>query len=340
MMRSLLKVALGLLALAILAAIPVGWEAYQFLETPNPFAQRYTVGQGATLSKVAADLEEQRVVPSALYLRILGRFWKGGHIRAGEYQLEAGLRPMEVLEQLRHGKVVQHRLVIPEGFSNRDIIHLMAQKGWDDIGVLLSDPKTREKFGIKHPSMEGWLFPDTYFYSQGESAMTLVTRMVERTRKVLDEAWNKRAKGVDAQLRSPYEALIFASIIEKETGQGSERPRISAVFHNRLKIDMKLQSDPTVIYGIPDYDGDIKRKHLTTPTPYNTYTQHGLPPTPIANPGRAAIEAALNPIVSKELYFVARGDGSKTHRFSKTLKEHQHKVKLYLRELRKRRHHP
>ncbi|MBF0588847.1 MAG: endolytic transglycosylase MltG [Magnetococcales bacterium] len=338
MMRKLLAAGAVFLLLGLLLAAAGGWYLQQFLERPNPTAIGFTVGKGWSLNRVARELESRGVISSADMFRLVGRFWGKGHIRAGEYRLEAGVKPQQVLEHLRRGQVVQHRIVIPEGFSNRDIIFLMSQRQWPDIGKVIADPATRKKLGVEAVSLEGWLFPDTYFYNKDESAMQIVTRMVKRTQQVLQEEWAGRPKEIEARLKSPYDALIFASIIEKETGQPQERPLISGVFHNRLKINMRLQSDPTVIYGIPDYDGDIKRKHLTTPTPYNTYTEHGLTPTPIANPGREAIHAALHPATTEAFYFVAKGDGSKSHRFSKTLKEHERNVKRYLRALRKRRH--
>ncbi len=328
---TLRKTILSALAVVLfLASAAAGWgyrEFSRFLERGVVVPVSLTVKKGWSLSRVARSLEENKLISSARWFTLLGRFHGKGHVQAGQYQFEKGETPLVILTRLRGGEIQRYKLALPEGLTVREVAARMKESGWSGTDRLLEPPGLLKKLGIDAPSLEGWLFPDTYYYHQGDDLLKMVSRMTRRSQRILAEEWDGRKKGFSL---NPYQTLILASIIEKETGQGEERSRISAVFHNRLRLDMKLQTDPTVIYGIPDFDGNITRKHLRTPTPYNTYTRKGLPPTPICNPGRAAIHAAIHPDTTDELYFVSKGDG--THVFSKTFKEHDAWVDIYQRK--------
>lgn len=243
-------------------------------------------------------------------------------IRAGEFMLEPGLGPRELLQVLSSAAVIQYRLTLVEGWIFDQLLDALEQ---DEI-LRQSLPRDRmeskalilKSLLIDHP--EGWFLPETYQFSRGDSDLDILTRAHQSMKEALDEAWIMRDD--DLTLNSPYELLVLASIIEKETSLEAERPQIAGVFMRRLKKGMRLQTDPTVIYGMGDsFDGNIRRKDLQTDTPYNTYTRSGLPPTPIAMPGRSSLLAAGNPATGDSLYFVADGTGG--HTFSATLKEHQ-----------------
>lgn len=292
-----------------------------------------TVEPGTSLSRVATQLEEQGVIDSALSLRLMARLdTQLAQIQAGSYNFSGAATPPQILARLHTGDTVKLRLTIPEGFTQQQIIERIAADGYADkqrLQQLATDPDFLKQLKIEGESLEGYLFPETYLFAEGLGEEALLKMMVDFCRRQLDAELLADAK---KQGLSPHQLVTFASIIEKETGVVAEMPLISSVFHNRLKRGIALQTDPTVIYGIKNFDGNLTRKHLKTPTPYNTYLKRGLPPGPIASPGRAALEAAAHPAQSKYLYFVARGDGS--HKFSKTLKEHNAAVRKY--QLRRR----
>jgi len=259
-------------------------------------------------------------------------------IRTGEFALQPGLRPQELLRLLSSGEVIQYRLTLVEGWTFAQLLgalardeilqHTLAQDNddaWDHAWAGVWDgawPKVLDSLALDHP--EGWFLPETYQFTRGDSDSDILARSHEAMKIALEEAWI--ARDDDLPLNSPYELLILASIIEKETSLEAERPQIAGVFMRRLKKGMRLQTDPTVIYGMADsFDGNIRRKDLQTDTPYNTYTRSGLPPTPIAMPGRASLMAAARPAAGDALYFVADGTGG--HTFSATLEEHQAAVK-------------
>lgn len=322
-----------LLLVFILAGVGGGWgliDFFRFMDQQVTTQSTMTVGKGWSLSKVSHVLEKKGIISSSRWFVLLARYHKGGYVRAGEYAFYPGETPPSILMRLRNGEVMVHRISLPEGITVAEVSARMEQQ-WPEISQLMADPLLPKQLGVDSPSLEGWLFPETYHYQQSDSALDMLTRMVKQSRKIMDELWEKRDK---THTLNKFETLILASIIEKETGQKGERAHISAVFHNRLKRKMRLQTDPTVIYGIKNFDGNITRKHLRTPTPFNTYTQFGLPPTPICNPGRAAIHAAIHPNNSKDIFFVARGDGS--HAFSQTLKEHEAFVDRYQRKRKSR----
>ena len=255
-------------------------------------------------------------------------------LKAGEYQLAPTMTPVQILDALVGGKTFLYRLTIPEGYNLQQIAEEVQNQGIGnrtEFADFAESPEESHLLGIQAPSLEGYLFPDTYFFPRGAGARTIATKMVERFWQKFHPAWRQRAKDLGLTI---HEVVTLASIIEKETGEASERPLIASVFHNRLKKGMRLESDPTVIYGIEAFDGNITSKHLRTPTPYNTYTIRGLPPGPIASPGSESIEAALYPAETDFLFFVSKKD--RTHQFSTTIEEHNAAVRKYQLKRRRR----
>lgn len=288
------------------------------------------VQKGTSFRVVASNLEKAGVVKDSDSLvwaaSLLGAYKK---IKAGEYELMATMTPMEVLEILIKGRVKRHLVTIPEGYNVREVALVMGAAGLADPDEFMkrsSDARLVASLGLEGETLEGYLFPDTYEFTRGMGTDEMIARMVEKFKAVYFPDFSEQAKKDGLSMRK---VLTLASIIEKETGAPEERPLISAVFRNRLKKGIKLQSDPTVIYGIKGFDGNLTRAHLVTKTPYNTYAIYGLPPGPIANPGRESIAAALNPAKEGFLYFVSRNDG--THFFSKSLKEHNNAVNRFQR---------
>jgi UPF0755 protein len=289
------------------------------------------VEPGSTLKSIAARLEQQQLLEKPAYLVLLGRYRRlDSRIKAGEFHLETGTTPEQLLEQLSSGKVIQHQLTLIEGDTFKEMMQRVRQ---DPVMVqtLESTDSDTVMAAIGFPGLhpEGRFLPETYHFPRGTSDVEFLSRAYLDMETFLRNSWAERDK--DLPLKTPYEALILASIVEKETGVPSERARIAGVFVRRLKKGMKLQTDPTVIYGMGDnFDGDIRFRDLRTDTPYNTYTRFGLPPTPIAMPGKDAILAALHPAPGSELYFVSKGDGS--HHFSSTLAEHNRAVDQFQRK--------
>jgi UPF0755 protein len=261
---------------------------------------------------------------------LLGRVLnRGGALRAGVYTLDKPLTPLALYATFERGDVSQAIVQFIEGRNWREVRAILAaQPLLKHDSADMSDAELLQAIGAKESHLEGLLFPDTYFYAPHTSDLDVLRRAYRLQHDKLLAAWETRTPGLP--YRTPYEALIMASIVEKETGAAFERPRIAGVFLNRLKRGMRLQTDPTVIYGLGErFDGNLRKTDLQTDTPYNTYTRSGLPPTPIAMPSEAAIEAALNPARTDALYFVARGDG--THVFSSTLEAHNRAVNRYQR---------
>lgn len=289
----------------------------------------FLLERGMSLSRFATQLEDAELLRNKKSFVYWARYKKlATKVKAGEYCVEAGDSPVTLLEKMVQGKTVQHSITLIEGWNYRDV--LAAVKKNKILTRTLPERLTAENLakevGISEAHAEGWFAADTFFFNRGMTDKQLLRRAYNMQKQRLDNAWNNRAK--DLPYQSAYEALIMASIIEKETGAAHERPEIAGVFVRRLKIPMRLQTDPTIIYGLGDsYKGNITRKHLNSYTPYNTYQIDGLPPTPIAMPSLAAIEAAVNPKAGKSLYFVAKGDG--THYFSSSLSEHQNAVRKY-----------
>jgi UPF0755 protein len=288
----------------------------------------FLIKSGSNIKSIAQDLTKQRIIDDPWLFILLAKV-KGveTRVRAGEYQIEAGMTPDDLLEKFTQGSAIQYRFTAIEGWSFRQMLaalakdpvieHTLGDKTNEEIMTLLGYPE-------QHP--EGMFFPDTYRFPKGTSDIDFLRRAYQVMQKHLTREWSQRDS--ELPLKSSYEALILASIIEKETGAGFERPLISGVFIQRLKKNMRLQTDPTIIYGLGEkFDGNIRYRDLKKDTPYNTYLHAGLTPTPIALPGLKAIRAALHPTKTKALYFVSKGDG--THHFSATLEEHNAAVKRY-----------
>jgi len=326
-MFKLIKSLFFLAFVAILAA--TGWLAY-FAATPVSLAQtsqELEIKHGSSLRSVARQLADENLVVEPwsfeLLVRLLG---KANEIKAGNYLLEGEITPYRLFLKLTRGDVTQSQVVFIEGWTFRQM-----RKALDDHPAIrhatlnLSEQEVLRQLEVEG-SAEGLFFPDTYYFSSGMSDLSILKRAYRIMQTRLNEAWSGRAS--DLPYATPYQALTMASIIEKETGQAGERPMIASVFINRLRIGMRLQTDPTVIYGLGEtYDGNLHKRDLLGDTPYNTYTRSGLPPTPIAMPGWESIQAALHPAKSSALYFVAKGNG--THYFSGSLTEHNRAVSRY-----------
>jgi len=294
----------------------------------SPGNESYVLEKGQSVRHLAQALQSRGVIKEPYSLIILARIsGVSSKIKAGEFHFKQGESLQSILDQTVNGSVIDYPLVIVEGWTFGQMRQAIAKA--DKMKHTLTESNNEqvmEALGLKGEHPEGLFFPDTYRYVAGQTDLSLLHQAYERMQNVLKNAWENRQQ--DLPLNGPYEALILASIIEKETGQASERPEISGVFINRLRKKMLLQTDPTVIYGLgKEFDGNLTRKHLKTDTPYNTYTRAGLPPTPIALPGAAAVEAATNPAQTKAIFFVARGDGS--HEFSETLSQHNRAVRKY-----------
>jgi len=331
-MRAQLHKVLGIAI--IIVSFGTGWllmDLRQYMQTPVPgLAQplRYTLTPGTGLSAMAWALHRQGIITHPDYLVWYAR-WQGraNHIEAGEYEFVPGTTPAQILDKLVRGDVIQYTITIPEGWTfqkmlreineNNKLQHIIKDLSWREIMARLGHAG-------EHP--EGRFYPDTYHFTRKTQDLSLLKQAYDAMAERLAREWRQRATGLP--YRDAYEALIMASIIEKETALADERAKIAGVFVRRLQKHMRLQTDPTVIYGLGDqYHGNLRRRDLKRPSPYNTYLLRGLPPTPIALPGGDAIHAALHPAVGNALYFVARGDGS--HQFSATIAEHNTAVRKY-----------
>ncbi len=287
-----------------------------------------TVPYGQSFGKTLARLESVGVVRSPRLFEALARV-RGydKKIKAGEYSISADMTPADILEMMVSGKVRLYTLTLPEGYNIAQFADIIGNSGLLPRAEFLqaaTDAELTREYGIAADTLEGYLYPDSYRLPNGLGTRHFIDILVGRFWTVFTPEWEKRAQEMNMTV---HQIVTMASIIEKETGAPSERKLISSVFHNRLKRSMRLQADPTVIYGIPDFNGNLTRKDLQTPSPYNTYTMGGLPPGPIGNPGNEALEAALYPAESRYLFFVSRNDG--THHFSVTLKEHNMAVQKY-----------
>ena len=296
---------------------------------PIPETTTIDVPLGTALPGVVHLIDAANVrAGQPLYWRFLARQMNvAGKLKAGEYALDPGITPRMLLQKMAAGDVIQHHFTIVEGWTFAQVrAALAADKGIKPTIASLDDAAIMRDLGKPEVPPEGWFMPETYSYVKGMSDMDLLKHAYGAMQKQLDERWAARAP--NPSLTLPYQALILASIVEKETAKPDERPQIAAVFLHRLQLGMKLQTDPTVIYGLgAAYDGKIHRRDLDTDTPFNTYTRVGLPPTPIAMPGMASLNAVLHPAETDALYFVARGDGS--HEFSPSLEAHNRAVAKY-----------
>lgn len=321
---------ISLSVLSFLVIGGVGVTAYWLWELPNlnNSSVRIDVQRGDTLTSMAERWQRDGWLRSALLLRVTARLTKQTRVlRPGEYDIPAGLTNSELLALLASAKAVTYRLTIIEGRPLREALAVIAKAPHltQDIEPLTTEAVAKV-IGVQG-NPEGWLYPDTYVYQRHETASAIILQAYQRMQDNLAEAWQNRASGLP--YRDAYQALIMASIVEKETGAAYERPMIAGVFVRRLQKNMRLETDPTVIYGLgPEFDGNLTRAHLRdSSNRYNTYRRHGLPPSPIALAGRTAIDAALHPQDGDALYFVAKGDGS--HAFSATLAAHNAAVRKY-----------
>jgi UPF0755 protein len=323
----------GLLSLLVLfiLGILLGESYLRFLSPPpvkDPLAQTVRIHPGMSLQAIAHHLVREGIIQDPYKFMVLT--WikgQGKKIQWGDFELYPGIPPRVLLSYLTTGKTMLKRVTIPEGFTLQQIANRLAEENLVEEKVFLTsarDPQFLEVLEIDGPSLEGYLFPDTYIFHRGMTAQTIQKKMVRRFKEVFSKLQEE-----GKSLKSPEikKTVILASIVEKESGVHSEKPLIAAVFLNRLQKGMALQSDPTVIYGIKDFDGDLTKKNLLTRTAYNTYLQPGLPPGPIANPGKDSLQAVLAPAKSEYLYFVSKNDGS--HFFSKNLKDHNRAVAQY-----------
>jgi UPF0755 protein len=325
-----------LLLILVLAAAGTSvwfWRDFnRFSATPlhvSGSGESIDIGRGTSFKDIVHQMRAEGLSTSApFYWRLLAeRMHVAGRLHAGEYALVPGITPQQLLTNMAQGKVMQRNVTIVDGWTFRDVRDALAKADklkHDTAG--LDDAAIMQKLGVPDEKPEGQFLPETYAYVKGDSDLDVLRRAHDAMTKTLAALWAQR--DANSPLTKPYDALILASIVEKETGRADERARVAGVFVRRLQKNMLLQTDPTVIYGLgSSYAGTIHKSDLTTDTPYNTYTRLGLPPTPIAMPGKPAIEAALHPAPGDELYFVARGDG--THVFSATLEGQNKNVACY-----------
>jgi UPF0755 protein len=322
----------GLLALLLLAALVAGALALRSALQPaapagaEPVA--FVVSEGATLRSVARALEDAGLVRSAPVFEGLAR-WQGAEnaLRSGEYELRASDPPAALLDTLRAGRVKMWEVSIPEGLTAVEVAARVEQAGLatrDAFLAVVNDPASPARFGVEGPGLEGYLFPETYHLAKGLAPEEVVGALVAQFRAV----WSECEGALAARGLSMRQAVTLASIVEKETSAPHERPLIAGVFLNRLALGMRLETDPSVIYGIVNFDGNLTRAHLEDDSnPYNTYRIPALPPGPIANPGAEALRAVARPAATNSLYFVSRNDG--THAFSRTYAEHVGNVRRY-----------
>ncbi|HKL01813.1 MAG TPA: endolytic transglycosylase MltG [Desulfotignum sp.] len=330
-MKNRTKILLGLLILAGLLFSGTSLWVWRSLHTPAASDSRekiFTIAPGQPLKQIAANLASRGLVSDAVLFTWYARYKKAGtRLPAGEYRLSPNLTPVQILNTLLEGKVRLYRLTIPEGLNMEETASLVAAAGLCDAKTFLDlcrDQAFITALSVPSHTLEGFLFPDTYFFPKSPPCRQVIKKMVDTFFTVFTPRWQERAQTMGFTLQ---ETVTLASMIEKETGDASERPLIASVFHNRLEKKMRLESDPTVIYGDPEFDGRIRTRHLRRKTDYNTYQMHGLPKGPIASPGAKALEAALFPAQSDYLFFVSKNDT--THYFSKTLAEHNRAVRKY-----------
>ena len=299
-------------------------------------SQMLTIKQGQTYSGLISELSKKDQIKLPIVAKIYHRLFIHDTLKAGVYEIKKGTSVQQLLQMLSNGELAQmNRVLVIEGTTFAQLKNrLRTDPNVTQTLTGLDNTQILKALQIDEQHPEGWFAPDTYYFAKGETDAAILKHLYRTQKKTLDQAWQNKAPNLP--YKNAYEALIMASIVEKETGIASERFDVAGVFVRRLKIGMRLQTDPTVIYGMGDsYKGNIRRQDLLTPTPYNTYTINGLPPTPIALPSKASIEAALHPADGKSLYFVATGNGG--HNFSDSLEQHNQAVAEYLKALRLKR---
>lgn len=340
-MKRLFPIAGVLLAALLVGGGIAAVQVDRFLDAPVAVpagGAEFEIVSGSSFRAVSDQLAAQGIISRPLVFRAYAR-WQGlaGSIQAGEYLIESGTTPTELLTQFVSGAVRLYSFTIVEGWNQWELLDALGAHPQLEASLTDEDwPALLDELGAEVMHPEGLFLPETYHFPRGMSDRALLEQAYEHLRDVLAEEWEGRDEGLP--IATPYEALTLASIVEKETARADERPRIAGVFVRRLEKRMRLQTDPTVIYGIgKGFNGNLTRRNLQTDTPYNTYTRHGLPPTPIAMAGRAAIHAALHPADGDELYFVATGLGDGSHAFSATKADHDRAVAEYLQRLRNQR---
>ena len=327
-----------LFALAFIAALATGGYAAWYLSTPIPIGElpaEFDIPAGSGFRSAAQRIDAAGIKLGRLQFELLARaLGRAQDIKAGSYELASALTPLQLLDKLTRGDVTQGEITFIEGWTFRQVraaLDASALLRHDMQGV--ADAEILKRLGAPQPHPEGLFFPDTYLFAKGSSDLQVLHRAYAAMQRHLAREWESRDANVP--YASSYEALIMASVIEKETGNASERDRIGGVLVNRLRIGMRLQADPTVIYGLGEkFDGNLRKRDLLEDGPYNSYSRAGLPPTPIAMPGLASLRAALSPAKTDALYYVARGDGKSE--FSRTLDEHNRAVTKYQLQPRKK----
>ncbi len=330
-MKKIILISSVLLFLGICSLLLFIFNLQHYADQPASIdAKKMVVNipSGQTFGVTADVLFNAGIIKSPFKFRMIARL-KGydKQLKAGEYTLSASMPPLKILEKLVKGTVKLYKLTVPEGLNLYQIGEIVAKAGFAEQNAFVesaTDPAFARASGISVENFEGYLFPDTYHFPKNVRIKTIITTMVQRFWQVFRPEWKNRSQQLGF---SVHQVVTLASIIEKETGAPFERPLISSVFHNRLRKKMRLESDPTVIYGLKSFDGNLNRKHLETFTPYNTYRIKALPPGPIANPGQASLEAALYPADTKYIYFVSKKDT--THQSSTNLKDHNRAVRKY-----------
>lgn len=332
--RKIYPAIIAIVVLTLAGALYYSSKIYTVMTTELAISETDTIvfTRGSTIRTLAQQLIEKKLLDEKRYLQVWGKLKRQEtKLQAGEYLIKPGSTLANLLDDMVDGKVIQHEISLIEGNTFRQALTNIQNNSVITIETKgLSDEEIMTQLGYadKHP--EGRFYPDTYYVSRGVTDLELLRRAYQSMTEILEEEWITRDKNLP--FKTPYEALIMASIVEKESAVAEERPLIAGLFVNRLRKKMRLQTDPTVIYGIENYDGNIRFRDLRKDTPYNTYTRSGLPPTPIALPGREAIHATLHPDKTKYLYFVAYGDGSGRHVFSTNLKDHEKAVDKYQRK--------
>ena len=293
----------------------------------NPEKKIIEIPKGMTINEISFLLKKEKIIENIWLFKLLTKIRWGMIIKAGEYQLTSSMNMLYLLHTLEQGKILCHKVTIPEGFIIWQIAELLADQGLankEKFIAIAGDQNMAKEFGLQAKTLEGYLYPDTYHFSKGLSEKSIITTMVHRFKSIIRPEWKKRCRDMGYAL---HQIVTLASLIEKETSKREEKSIISAVYHNRLQQGIRLQCDPTIIYPLKNFNGNLTKKHLLIDSPYNTYRNYGLPPGPIANPGEESIQAALYPAKKDYRYFVSKNDG--THHFSRTLKEHNKAVYKY-----------
>ena len=324
------QISLLLLALTLVFVGLISTLQYLPYQGSRPQKIIFEVKRGESLTSITNRAEQADILLSPLAFKWTSRLsGQSKSFKSGQYQLEGSISASGFMDMLIEGREILLSVTIPEGYRMTEIFQLLKRQGFQNRGEYLKwadNPKfvASLKLPVQTHTLEGFLYPETYFFPKEASERLILAKMVETFKQKVPIGYDKLARRVGLNY---YQAMTLASIVEKETSKGFERPHISSVFHNRLKKGMKLQTDPTVIYGIKNYKGNIRRKHLKAYHPYNTYVISGLPPTPIANPGMQSLLAAVRPKATGDLFFVARGDG--THEFTTNFKDHRRAIRRY-----------